>query len=220
MALKNTVLAHFSGGFDLNRAKLQRMLRIRGFPLNNDRENCPKQCLFCPPLRTIFQRNASFCMKPFICAIFLALSCTTGVLAGTDLSDSKNPPESAPAAQESGILRLQSTDKDAVLAAVGKEVVITGKVRRANAWDGGITFLNLDGGFTVVCFRKNFAKFPSPLEQLFSQGKTVQVTGKIRLHKDRPEIEITGPEQIEIVEDAAPAENEKNGGGKAAPGKK
>lgn len=107
------------------------------------------------------------------------------------------PPSPAPES-----IALKATDKDGLKAAIGKTAKVTGKVQRANAWDGGITFLNLEGGFTVVCFKKNYGKFPSPPDQLYSQGKSIEVTGQVRLHKDRPEIEITGPDQIKVVADA------------------
>jgi hypothetical protein len=136
-------------------------------------------------------------------------------------------PAEEPPAPATEPLVLKSTDKDGLKAAVGKIATVTGQVQRANAWDGGITFLNLEGGFTIVCFKKNYGKFPAPPDQLYAKDKTIEVTGKIRLHKERPEIEITGPEQVKVLaeapappsEPAAPAaevpeEGEKNAGEK------
>ena len=114
-------------------------------------------------------------------------------------------PAEEPPAPATEPLVLKSTDKDGLKAAVGKTATVTGQVQRANAWDGGITFLNLEGGFTIVCFKKNYGKFPAPPDQLYAKDKTIEVTGKIRLHKERPEIEITGPEQVKVLAEA-PAE--------------
>ena len=32
------------------------------------------------------------------------------------------------------------------------------------------------------------------------KGKTIQVKGKVKLYRERPEIAVSGPDQIEIVE--------------------
>ena len=98
---------------------------------------------------------------------------------------------------------IPSTDEAALKAAVGKTATVRGKVTRAHAWDGGITFLNLDGRFTVVCFKKNLGKFPSPPEKIY-EHKTIEVTGMVSLHKEKPQIEISSPDQVKVV-DAAPA---------------
>ena len=156
-------------------------------------------------------------MNRFVQRLALLCSLTTIVRAQPPAGDqSEAPPPPPPAATTasptpaSNPLVLKATDKDALLAAIGKNATVSGKIQRANAWDGGITFLNIEGGFTVVCFRKNYAHFPSPPDQLFPEGKTIEVTGTLKLHKEKPQIEITKPEQIRIVETAAtekPAEN-------------
>lgn len=121
----------------------------------------------------------------------------------TEAAEAAEPAkDSAPVAPQTEKIVLKSTDRDGLKAAIDKTATVTGKVQRANPWDGGITFLNLEGGFTVVCFKKNYGKFPSPPDQLYARGKTIEVTGKVRLHKDRPEIEITGPDQVKVIADA------------------
>ena len=146
-------------------------------------------------------------MKLFIPTILAFLSAALATQAEETAPAAQPAPSPAPVSEA---VVLKATDRDGLVGAVGKTATVTGDVQRANAWDGGITFLNLEGGFTVVCFKKNYGKFPSPPDQLYSRGKTIEVTGKIRLHKDRPEIEITGPEQVKVLAEA-PA-----GGGKPA----
>jgi hypothetical protein len=142
-------------------------------------------------------------MKLFIRSILLFF-CVSIAARAQDRAPApeKESPPIASTAPQTEPLRLQATDKDGLKGAIGKTATVTGRVQRANAWDGGITFLNLEGGFTVVCFKKHYGEFPSPPDQLYAQGKTIEVTGKIRLHKERPEIEITGPEQIKVLADA------------------
>ncbi|MFM7181751.1 MAG: hypothetical protein ACKO2G_09860 [Verrucomicrobiales bacterium] len=137
-------------------------------------------------------------MKLFSQTVIIAL-CIAG------FATAEEPAAQAPAEAAPAPVVLKATDREGLKAAVDKTATVTGKIQRANAWDGGITFLNLEGGFTVVCFKKNYGKFPSPPDQLFAQGKTIEVTGKVKLHKDRPEIEITGPDQIKVIADAPAA---------------
>src|SRR5262249_61366894 len=59
-----------------------------------------------------------------------------------------------------------------------------------------------DKNFTVVIGKKALEQFKKqniadPLE--YFKGKTVRVKGAVTKHQNRPQIEITGPEQIEIV---------------------
>ncbi len=116
-------------------------------------------------------------------------------------------PEPPPPAQPP--VALASTDRDGIKAAIGKDAVVKGRVTKTNNWQGKIVFLDLEGGFTVVCFKKNFPKFPEPPETLYAQ-KGVEITGRIREHKGKPQIEITAPDQVKVVpvepaEPAAPA---------------
>lgn len=108
------------------------------------------------------------------------------------------PTPAQPAQPAQPPVALASTDREGIKAAIGKDAVVKGRVTKANNWQGKIVFLDLEGGFTVVCFKKNFPKFPEPPETLYAQ-KGVEVTGKIREHKGKPQIEITAPDQVKAV---------------------
>ena len=141
-------------------------------------------------------------MSPRILAACAALAVLPAAVAAPE-PPPPAPPPPAPAQPAQPSVALASTDRDGLKAAIGKDAVVKGRVTKTNNWQGKTVFLDLEGGFTVVCFKKNFPKFPEPPETLYAQ-KVVEVTGSIREHKGKPQIEITAPDQVKIAP-AAPA---------------
>jgi len=65
----------------------------------------------------------------------------------------------------------------------------------------GNNFLNIDGiypnnPFTAVIFKSDADKFPN-IKSL--EGKTIIVTGQIKLYRNKPEIILNSPNQIKIA---------------------
>lgn len=87
--------------------------------------------------------------------------------------------------------------------AVGQTAFISGKIINVGS-AGRVNFLNFDtarpAGFVVVVFRKDLEKFPQPLKETYV-GKIVRVRGRVSLYRDRPEIAVTSPDQIEILDE-------------------
>lgn len=138
-------------------------------------------------------------------------------LASAEAGAEEKPaePPAAPAAPAVEPVKLESTDAAGIKAAVGKPAVVRGKVGKTRAWEGGITFLNLEGGFTVVCFKKNLPNFPEPPDKMCA-GKMIEVSGKITEYKGKLQIEITKPEQVKVLDPEAgdtPANPEAPAGG-------
>lgn len=83
----------------------------------------------------------------------------------------------------------------------GKFITIEGQVV-ATYNSGKACFLNFHRNwkkyFTAVIFAKNFGKFKTPPEVLFS-NKNVQVTGFVKQYKGKPEIIVKHPSQIKII---------------------
>jgi DNA/RNA endonuclease YhcR with UshA esterase domain len=80
---------------------------------------------------------------------------------------------------------------------------------KSAALRSGVCFLNSEEdyqdakNFTVFLDKEALQKFKEakvddPAAQF--KGKTVQVKGKVKLYRDRPEIALSGPDQIEIVD--------------------
>jgi DNA/RNA endonuclease YhcR with UshA esterase domain len=81
---------------------------------------------------------------------------------------------------------------------IGETVAVKGKVDEVHTSTRGNTFLNFGGhypqqAFTAFIPEKNTAMFPNAHEL---QGKTVEVSGRVKLYKDKPEIVLESPSQL------------------------
>jgi len=96
--------------------------------------------------------------------------------------------------------------KDA-LQYVGQVKTVCGKVAStffAGRSRGRPTFLNLDKPypnqtFTVVIWGRDRGKFEVPPEVLF-MGKEICVTGRITTYRGKPQITVSDPSQITLIE--------------------
>lgn len=90
--------------------------------------------------------------------------------------------------------------------AAGEVAYISGKIIDVNS-SGRVNFLNFDtkrpADFVVVVFRENLENFPQPLDEMYN-GKIIRVRGMVSLYRDRPEIVVTSPDQIEILDELPP----------------
>ena len=83
-------------------------------------------------------------------------------------------------------------------AHVGQVVTVEGTVSDVFATRSGVTFLDIGGSypnnsFAVVIFKDDANKFPDA-DSL--SGKTIDVTGAIRLFRGKPEIVLSDPGQL------------------------
>jgi hypothetical protein len=91
---------------------------------------------------------------------------------------------------------IQPTD---VAAHVGQTVTVSGSVSQVHtSARSGVTFINMGGrypddAFTGVIFPEDASKFPA-VGAL--SGKTVEITGPVRLHKGKPEIVLKDAVQL------------------------
>jgi len=86
----------------------------------------------------------------------------------------------------------------------GKEVTVKGRVDGQRTAASGTTFLNFGGRHPNQIFScRAFAeKFPEGVPAC--EGKTVEVTGKIKMHEGKPSMDLAGPDKIKVLE-AEPA---------------
>ena len=91
---------------------------------------------------------------------------------------------------------------------VNEEVTLQMEVKSATLRES-VCFLNSEEdfknakNFTVFLDKESLAKFKeAKIEDPAAhfKGKTVQVKGKVMLYRDRPEIKVSGPDAIKIVE--------------------
>lgn len=85
---------------------------------------------------------------------------------------------------------------------VGKDALVSGKVVTVPTV-GGITFINFDDQrpvrFAGVIFKENIANFPKPPAEMYN-GKILRIRGAVSLFRDQPQIVVTSPKQIEILD--------------------
>jgi DNA/RNA endonuclease YhcR with UshA esterase domain len=83
---------------------------------------------------------------------------------------------------------------------VGQTVTVEGAVSNVHTTGSGMTFIDMggrypDNPFTAVIFSDEVDKFPN-VDDL--DGKTVDITGLVRLYKNKPEIILKSADQIKI----------------------
>jgi len=87
---------------------------------------------------------------------------------------------------------------DEVGAHIGEYATVTGMVAEVFSSSKGTAFLDFGAAyphqaFSAVIFGRDAAQFDNLRAY---QGKTVSVTGKIRLYRGKPEIIVNSPEQL------------------------
>ncbi|HEX6962148.1 MAG TPA: endonuclease/exonuclease/phosphatase family protein [Lacipirellula sp.] len=89
---------------------------------------------------------------------------------------------------------------------VGQVAYVFGKVIDVNT-AGRVTFVNFDqrrpARFTAVIFRENLGNFPKPPHEMY-QGQLVRVRGMVSMFNDQPQIVVTKPDQIEVLDKLPP----------------
>lgn len=86
---------------------------------------------------------------------------------------------------------------------VGQEKIVEGRVVSVFKSKKGNLFLNLEKDYPqsclqVVIFKEDLKKFPQNVEELFKE-KVLEVSGKIKEYKGKPEIIVSSPDQIKIL---------------------
>lgn len=98
---------------------------------------------------------------------------------------------------------IDATELDQLKEHAGQDVVVEGLVTDIGSTQTkSITFINLGlpkkQGFVAVIFKKNMGAFPDGFDAYKNQK--LRITGKLSLYQsDKPQIEVSSPEQIEIV---------------------
>jgi DNA/RNA endonuclease YhcR with UshA esterase domain len=109
------------------------------------------------------------------------------------------------AAVEEAAVAISATDKAALTANVGKQVVAEGVVvTAAKGPNDGARFLNFSDdtiGLSALIVPAVYSDL-KPLEEY--EGKTVKVTGKLDPYKDKTQIRVSRITQIEVVEAPEP----------------
>jgi DNA/RNA endonuclease YhcR with UshA esterase domain len=128
-------------------------------------------------------------MRPLVLAFALSFNAAVPAFA-----QASNPaPAQAPAQSPAPTISPTEAQSHA-----GQSVTVEGTVSNVHKIPNGITFIDMGGKFpentfTAVILAADAAKFP---EMTSLNGKTVDVTGEVRLYKGKPEILLKDPAQI------------------------
>jgi hypothetical protein len=151
----------------------------------------------------------------FVLIVVLCTALASGSLAQREKPNEtqKEPPAQASVAVKKSFATISAKDpavakatdaKDlaAVKKLVNKEASLKGTVVKVfTARGNSIVILNFAKNYkeaaSVVLKPEHYAKFPN-METL--KDKTVLVTGKVILFREQPEIELTKPEQVKVVQ--------------------
>jgi DNA/RNA endonuclease YhcR with UshA esterase domain len=103
---------------------------------------------------------------------------------------------------------FSATDDAGLKAAKGKIVRVRGKITRTGkAKATGANFLNFaSGSFTVVTFGKSLKEFPDGEPADAYKNQCVEIRGEVTFYKDMPQIELSAPAQIKVIDEKAVAE--------------
>lgn len=119
--------------------------------------------------------------------------------------------------EEPEIPAVASSETAKLLSLEGKTVKVTGKIASAGKSKSGNQFLNFAGSeFVAVTFSSDVTKFPGGEPADVFDGKTVAITGPIKVYKGIPEIILGKPSMIKVIDaselvvpEPKPAEEEK-----------
>jgi len=94
--------------------------------------------------------------------------------------------------------RAQTIEPADVKTHVGQSVTVEGAVSSVHKAPSGVTFIDVggrypDNAFTAVIFADDAGKFPN-VSAL--NGKTVDISGPVRLYKGKPEIILKSADQV------------------------
>jgi DNA/RNA endonuclease YhcR with UshA esterase domain len=131
-----------------------------------------------------------FARREMLLALTLSVICLASLVGRSGAADEPNP-----------ISPAEAADK------VNQDVLLEMKVGSATLRNG-VCFLNSeenfksDKNFTLFISREMMTKFKEakiddPVTHF--KGKTVRVKGKVTLFRERPQIELSGPDAIAIV---------------------
>lgn len=87
----------------------------------------------------------------------------------------------------------------------GKQVTVRGKVDGQRTATSGTTFLNFGGRHPNQIFScRAFAeKFPGGVPPC--EGRTVEVTGQVKMYEGKPTMDLSGPESLKVLDLPGPS---------------
>ncbi|HRX52977.1 MAG: hypothetical protein R3F31_13015 [Verrucomicrobiales bacterium] len=96
---------------------------------------------------------------------------------------------------------LKASQTEALEALDGKRAIVLGRVREARKTPSGINKIAFeDAEFELVTFKSDLAAFRDGEPADLFAGKILRVSGVITLYRGKPQIKLTEPSMVEIID--------------------
>lgn len=108
---------------------------------------------------------------------------------------------SAVAAEESSLSPLfKASDTQSIVAKNGQKITVRGTVSSVRKSNGGTNFINFeDSDFYLVAFKSDLEAFEEGEPVDLYQGRHLAVTGVISIYKNKPQMKLTRPDMVRII---------------------
>lgn len=122
-------------------------------------------------------------------------------------------------ADEKPAIYIDAKDTEELMAKDGQKVTVYGETTGSGKSSSGMNFVNFKGAdFYLVTFKSDLDQFEDGEPADIYDGKRLAVTAVLSIYKEKPQIKLTSPDQVVILEDGvefpppgAEAEEEKPG---------
>lgn len=97
---------------------------------------------------------------------------------------------------------LAATDTGALKAKDGQKVVVWGTTEGSGKSQSGTNFVNFEGAqFYLITFKSDLDPFQDAEPADAYDKKRLVVTGVVSVYKDKPQIKLTHPDQVQILKE-------------------
>jgi hypothetical protein len=96
---------------------------------------------------------------------------------------------------------LAASETEALMAREGEVVVVHGEVSATGRSASGMNFVNFEGAeFSLVAFKSDLGQFPQGEPADLYEGRRLAVEGIITLFRGKPQIKLTEPRQVKVLD--------------------
>ena len=96
---------------------------------------------------------------------------------------------------------VKASDTKELMSKDGQKVIVYGTTSGSGKSGSGMNFVNFDGAeFYLVTFKSDLTEFLQGEPADLYDGKRLAVTGVISIYKEKPQIKLTDPKMVQILE--------------------
>lgn len=104
-------------------------------------------------------------------------------------------------AEEGDKLYLEASATESLVAKEGQKVIVYGETENSAKSASGTNFVNFKGAeFFLITFKSDVNQFPEGEPFELFDAKRIAVEGAISIYQDKPQIKLTSPDQVTILE--------------------